>query len=400
MIIFDKLTRRENEVAIYMLECMTNKEIAAKLNISARTVRFHASNIMKKYEIEPMQCHRVKLILRLARMAGTLVVLLLLAVSVHAQRVSITKSSITMTLTGHFVSLSWDVTTSCGFDSTGNIPQTCVGYNVYRGNTPGSEVIMSSSLITGNSYTDTTVQAGQTYYYTVTVTNSANITSAFSNEVQAVIPGGSGSTISLFTTQVPTDVNNSDSPTSNYELGMKFRSSVSGQITAIRFWKDSKESGTHIGNIWGPLGAKLASVTFTNETASGWQQQALNSSITIAANTTYTVSVNTGNTYYVRTLNGLSTKIINGVLSSIVGTNGTSSSTPGRYPTSTFMASNYFRDIVFSTTQSSMTTSCSFLIGGTLWRCDTSTINIPSGTAIKSVVTSGTLSNTTNGTLP
>jgi hypothetical protein len=52
------------------------------------------------------------------------------------------------------------------------------------------------------------------------------------------------------------------------------------------------------------------------------------------------------------------------------------------------------------TPTSSMTTLCSFLTGGTVWRCDTSTVNIPTGTAIKSVVTSGTLTNTTNGILP
>ena len=97
---------------------------------------------------------------------------------------------------------------------------------------------------------------------------------------------------------------------------------MTGQITAVRFWKASSENGTHTGNIWSSTGTLLASVTFTNETASGWQQQALTTPLAIAANTTYVVSVNTGNTYYVATNGGLSSQVINEDLSSVVGNNG------------------------------------------------------------------------------
>ncbi|MGZ3803656.1 MAG: DUF4082 domain-containing protein, partial [Pseudobdellovibrionaceae bacterium] len=151
---------------------------------------------------------------------------------------------------------------------------------------------------------------------------------------------------SVFTTQLPTDLNNTDGPTSDYELGMGFTSSVNGQIKAIRFYKGSLEAGSHIGRIWSSTGQLLASVTFTSETASGWQQQLLLSPLSIQANTEYIVTVNTTNTYYVSTQFGLVTSIIHGNLSSVVGNNGVFGPV-GQFPTQTWNSMNYFRDIVF-----------------------------------------------------
>jgi hypothetical protein len=156
---------------------------------------------------------------------------------------------------------------------------------------------------------------------------------------------------SLFTNQTPALLHNIDGANVNYELGTKLRSSAAGNITAIRFWKDSLESGTHTGHIWSASGSLLASVVFANETASGWQQQALPAPIAIAANTAFTVSVATANGYYVSTNDGLASSVTNAALSSIVGNNGTYGP-PGQYPTQTWIASNYFRDVVFTTTSS------------------------------------------------
>ena len=150
----------------------------------------------------------------------------------------------------------------------------------------------------------------------------------------------------LFTTQTPALVGQSDGAGVNYELGTLLQSNTAGQITAIRFWKDANETGTHTGHIWSSTGTLLASVTFANETASGWQQQALTTSLAIAANTTYVVSVNTGNTYYVTTNSGMASQVTNGNLSSVVGNNGVYGST-GTFPTNSWQNSNYFRDIVF-----------------------------------------------------
>jgi hypothetical protein len=122
---------------------------------------------------------------------------------------------------------------------------------------------------------------------------------------------------------------------------------VAGQVTAIRFWKDSNETGTHTGRIWSTTGQVLASVTFSGETASGWQQQNLTTPLSILANTQYVVSVNTGNNYYVATSGGLASSVVNGDLSTVVGNNGVYGS-PGQFPTNSYNHGNYFRDVVFA----------------------------------------------------
>jgi hypothetical protein len=90
----------------------------------------------------------------------------------------------TVSLSGtgmHDVILSWTDSTTTGV----------VGYNVYRGTTSGGESAtpLNSSPINGPTYTDATVQAGQTYYYVVTAVASNDVTqSADSKEVSATVP--------------------------------------------------------------------------------------------------------------------------------------------------------------------------------------------------------------------
>jgi hypothetical protein len=151
---------------------------------------------------------------------------------------------------------------------------------------------------------------------------------------------------SLLTNQVPALPSNSDGSNVNYELGMRFTATSSGQIKAIRFYKSASETGTHIGKIYSSTGQLLVSVTFANETTSGWQVQNLANPLAIAANTEYTVTVNTGNTYYVASNYGFANQIINGSLRSVVGNNGVFGPV-GVKPTQSWKSSNYFRDVVF-----------------------------------------------------
>ena len=46
-----RLSRREKEVIQGLLDNLSNKEIASRLNISERTVKFHVSNILQKYGV-------------------------------------------------------------------------------------------------------------------------------------------------------------------------------------------------------------------------------------------------------------------------------------------------------------------------------------------------------------
>src|SRR5207244_1328697 len=71
------------------------------------------------------------------------------------------------------------------------------------------------------------------------------------------------------------------------ELGMRFRSDTSGTITGVRFYKAATNTGIHTGSLWTNTGTLLASVTFTGETASGWQQMLFSAPVAITANTTY-----------------------------------------------------------------------------------------------------------------
>ena len=100
-----------------------------------------------------------------------------------------------------FVSNSTTSPTSISLSGTGTAPQhsvaltwvastsTVSGYHVYRGTQSGGPyTLISSGLVSVLTYTDSTVQAGATYFYVVTAVDSGGNESAFSNEVQAVIP--------------------------------------------------------------------------------------------------------------------------------------------------------------------------------------------------------------------
>jgi fibronectin type 3 domain-containing protein len=78
----------------------------------------------------------------------------------------------------HSVALSWNASTS-----------TVAGYNVYCGAISGGPYTrVNSTLDTTTAYTDTSVTGGQTYYYVVTAVDVTGGESAYSNQVQAVIP--------------------------------------------------------------------------------------------------------------------------------------------------------------------------------------------------------------------
>ncbi len=63
------------------------------------------------------------------------------------------------------------------------------GYNAYRGTEPGGPYTeLNSSLIAMTTYTDLTVQVGQTYYYLVTSVDADDVESIYSDEVSATIP--------------------------------------------------------------------------------------------------------------------------------------------------------------------------------------------------------------------
>ena len=222
--------------------------------------------------------------------------------------------------------------------SAGDVP--VAGTAVSFGVTGGGGTISPTSAVTDvNGYASTALTLGN-----VAGTNSVGATATGTGTVTFAATGTSMSGQRVFSTQVPQLLNATDGV--GYELGAKFRSARGGEITAIRFWKATSETGTHVGRIWSASGALLASVTFTGESASGWQQQVLSARLRIAANTTYVVSVNVVS-HYVFTGSGLAASIVNGDLSTVAdGANGLYGS-PGTFPGGSYQNANYFRDIVF-----------------------------------------------------
>src|SRR5439155_13584619 len=74
----------------------------------------------------------------------------------------------------------------------------------------------------------------------------------------------------LANTAVPDSQTQTDR--TSVELGVKFSAATSGTVTGVRFWKDSINIGPHTAHLWSSTGQLLASATFANETASGWQE--------------------------------------------------------------------------------------------------------------------------------
>ena len=95
---------------------------------------------------------------------------------------------------------------------------------------------------------------------------------------------------------VPTMDDSGD--TQAFELGTKFTADDSGSITGLKFYKSPANTGTHKGTLWSTAGQALASVTFSNETAEGWQVAALATPVAITRGTTYIVSYHTNVGHY------------------------------------------------------------------------------------------------------
>ncbi len=146
----------------------------------------------------------------------------------------------------------------------------------------------------------------------------------------------------------------SEPDTAKVQLGMKFQSDLPGYITGIRFYKGSANTGTHTGYLWSRTGTLLSSVTFANETATGWQQADLATPVAVTPNTTYVVSYLAPNGGYSATSGGLASAKVNapltGLASGLDGLNGVFRYGDSNFPTDSFQNTNYWVDAVFSPT--------------------------------------------------
>ncbi|MDR2876769.1 MAG: DUF4082 domain-containing protein, partial [Chromatiales bacterium] len=144
-----------------------------------------------------------------------------------------------------------------------------------------------------------------------------------------------------------------DAVSQGIELGMKFRTTEDGNITAIRFYKSSENTGTHTGTLWSASGTSLGTVTFTGETASGWQEAALATPVAVTADTVYVVSYHTATGFYSSTSGYFTaTGVDNGSLHALKDgedgeANGVFLYGPSGFPNQFFQGGNYWVDVVF-----------------------------------------------------
>jgi hypothetical protein len=136
--------------------------------------------------------------------------------------------------------------------------------------------------------------------------------------------------------------------TSAVNLGVQFQAASSGFITGVRFYKEADNTGTHIGSLWSSTGTLLASGTFSNETASGWQELDFSSPVAVTAGTTYVASYFTNTGHYALTSGGLSSAVTNGPLTALAGGGVYAYGSSNTFPTSTYNNNNYWVDVVYS----------------------------------------------------
>jgi hypothetical protein len=153
--------------------------------------------------------------------------------------------------------------------------------------------------------------------------------------------------------------------TASVTLGLKFYSDVAGSVTAVRFYKGPNNTGTHVGDLWSDTGTKLAEITFSAETASGWQQANFSPPVNIAANATYVVSYLAPKGYYAYSPS-YSWATLNSAPLHVSG------SSPGVYtygsgpmfPGSTYNGTNYYVDLVFNPSGTTVIPPTTYIISG------------------------------------
>src|SRR5215469_8494720 len=174
------------------------------------------------------------------------------------------------------------------------------------------------------------------------------------------------------------------------ELGVKFTSSVSGHIKGIRFYKGVSNTGTHVGNLWSSTGTLLASATFANETASGWQQANFSNPVAITANTVYVVSYFSPTGDFSVDRNYFATAGVNNppLQAPVDGGAGGANAvyayaSKSQFPTTSYSSSNYWVDVVFGggAVVTPVTITTSTLAGGTQGTAYSQTLTASGGTS-------------------
>ena len=241
----------------------------------------------------------------------------------------------------------------------------------------------------------TSTYAKSNYWVDVAFTPTApsTTTTSSSTSTTAPVPTTTSTTVprSVWpSTATPPGFAGADAPV---ELGVKFRADVAGTVAGIRFYKGALNTGTHTGSLWTASGTRLATATFTGETASGWQKVFFTPPVAIAANTVYVASYFCPNGGFAISANffaqGVDNPPLHLLADGVSGANGVFTyAATSTFPTSTYAKSNYWVDVAFTPAAPSTTTS------------STSSSTSTSTTTSSSTSTTAPVPTTTTTTLP
>ena len=136
-----------------------------------------------------------------------------------------------------------------------------------------------------------------------------------------------------------------------FELGVRFRADVAGEITALRFYRPPGSTGAQPGHLWDAAGTLLSTVVFPASSQPGWQQANLSTPVPVQKDAIYVASYHVPDGRFPATVGGLNAPVdrapLHAPASSPQAGNGVYRSGASGFPSSTFEASNYWADVVF-----------------------------------------------------
>jgi Domain of unknown function (DUF4082)/Alginate lyase len=166
--------------------------------------------------------------------------------------------------------------------------------------------------------------------------------------VVSVLPADASAPTGLWSNSAkPKTTSVSDSE--GIEVGVRFHSTIAGEVTGVQFYKGSGNSGTHVGTLWTGDGVALANVTFTKESKNGWQTAKFPKAIPISANTAYVISYYAPHGHYAQDTRYFDKSRVDGPL--VAGASGNGMYLHGsrpRFPIHSHDSDNYWVDVVFT----------------------------------------------------
>jgi hypothetical protein len=258
------------------------------------------------------------------------------AVTPSSPSAPVAPTNVTATGASGSAQVSWTQSSDGGSTVTGST------ITPYIGTTAQTPVQVSGAA---TSKTVTGLTNGTAYTFKVKATNAIG-TGPDSAASDAVTP-----LQTIFDNATPAQVDSGDG--NSVQLGVKFKTDTFGTVNGIRFYKAALNTGTHVGTLWTSDGTKLAQVTFTGETATGWQRADFDTPVVVTPGTTYVAAYLAPNGHYSDTSPGLSSAVDNPPLhalaSGTIGNGVYAYGSQASFPSDTWNATNYFVDVVFTT---------------------------------------------------